>query len=331
MTRLFSVRPRLILFIPSMTDLTTPSAFEEFPLIIEPADGTSDACQWIADNAVQVLHKVESHGAVLLRGFDLSTDLDFDAAIRAFDQPAFTYAESLSNAVRVNRTDRVFTANEAPPEIEIFLHHEMAQTPKYPSKLFFFCELAPGGGGATPLCRSDLLLAEMEEKMPGFVAACKENGVRYTNIMPLQADKESGQGRSWKSTLSCDTESEAEARLQSLGYSWSWMEDGSIKVTTPVLPAVRTLDSGTEVFFNQLIAAFMGWKDSRNLKEKSVSFGDGSEITDTDLQQVVSLSGQFTYDLQWQAGDMAIVDNFLVMHGRKPFSGKRKVLASLVA
>jgi hypothetical protein len=30
-------------------------------------------------------------------------------------------------------------------------------------------------------------------------------------------------------------------------------------------------------------------------------------------------------------GDVALVDNFLAMHGRRPFSGTRKVLASLIA
>ena len=59
--------------------------------------------------------------------------------MEALPLPAFTYDESLSNAVRRNRTDRVFTANEAPPELEIFLHHEMAQTPCFPRYLFFYC------------------------------------------------------------------------------------------------------------------------------------------------------------------------------------------------
>ena len=36
------------------------------------------------------------------------------------------------------------------------LHHEMAQTPLYPSRLFFFCEQPAAEGGATPICRSDV-------------------------------------------------------------------------------------------------------------------------------------------------------------------------------
>ena len=39
----------------------------------------------------------------------------------------------------------------------------------------------------------------------------------------------------------------------------------------------------------------------------------------------------FTFDIPWQSGDVAVLDNFLVMHGRRPFEGKRAVLASLVA
>ena len=40
------------------------------------------------------------------------------------------------------------------------------------------------------------------------------------------------------------------------------MPDGSLRVTTPVLPAVRRLANGRKSFFNQLIAAAAGWKDT---------------------------------------------------------------------
>ncbi|MEL0316079.1 MAG: TauD/TfdA family dioxygenase, partial [Halieaceae bacterium] len=38
---------------------------------------------------------------------------------------------------------------------------------------------------------------------------------------------------------------------------------------------------------------------------------------------------QHTVDLAWQAGDIALLDNYKVMHGRRPFAGTRSVLASL--
>ena len=49
------------------------------------------------------------------------------------------------------------------------------------------------------------------------------------------------------------------------------------------------------------------------------------------MQSAVSLAEELTVDLQWRPGDVALVDNLRVMHGRRPFQGERKVLASLVA
>jgi alpha-ketoglutarate-dependent taurine dioxygenase len=45
----------------------------------------------------------------------------------------------------------------------------------------------------------------------------------------------------------------------------------------------------------------------------------------------IELADQLTFDIPWQTGDIALVDNYLAMHGRRPFEGQRKVLASLVS
>ncbi len=275
--------------------------------------------------------ELEINGAVLFRDFGIVDDQEFDAFIRAFDWPSFTYEESLSNAVRHNRTELVFTANEAPPSVSIFLHHEMAQTPIYPSKLFFFCEQAAASGGATPICRSDILLEQLQTEIPGFLKACEEKGIRYSQTMPAENDLQSGQGRSWASTLSAANVEEAEAKLKRLNYQWQWQSDGSLSVTTPVLPAVKMLHDGRKVFFNQLIAAFRGWQDARNNSEKSICYGDDSPIRNDDMAVVIKLADELTFDIPWQTGDVVLVDNFVTMHGRRPFGGERRVLASLVA
>lgn len=44
-------------------------------------------------------------------------------------------------AVRYQLAERVFTTNESPPSEKIPFHHEMAQVPKFPTKLFFSCQV----------------------------------------------------------------------------------------------------------------------------------------------------------------------------------------------
>lgn len=307
---------------------------EPFPLGLDcltPAADLGEAIGWLSAHRDDLIARAETHGAVLFHGFPLTTAEDFDAFVGAFALPNFPYDESLSNAVRVNRTPRVFTANEAPPSVAIHLHHEMAQTPVYPSHLFFFCEQPAAVGGATPICRSDVLWGRLSARCPDFARDCEAKGLRYTNVMPSADDPGSGMGRSWQSTLRADHRDVAECRLRGLGYTWEWLSDGSLRAITPVLPAVRHLPDGRTSFFNQLIAASQGWSDSRNDPSKAITFGDGSPLDRASALIAAELGEALSFDIPWGRGDVALVDNFLVMHGRRTFSGTRKVLASLIA
>ncbi len=305
-----------------------------FPLLInndDAFDSMSSFLDWVSSEADAIKVGLEKSGAILFRGFPVKCAEDFDAFTQVFNYDEFTYQESLSNAVRINLTRRVFTANEAPPDVEIFLHHEMAQTPIYPQKIFFCCLSAAAEGGATPLCRSDLLYASFKSEHPKWAAMFVERGLKYNTHMPAVDDERSGQGRSWKSTLSVSGRAEAEARLSELGYSWGWQEDGSLLTTSPKLPAVRQLDDGSESFFNQIIAAYCGWKRRDDSSLPVLTFGDDDLIPEEILDAIVELSSRFVYAAEWQDGDVALVDNYRVMHGRYPYSGdkKRRVVVCL--
>ena len=305
-----------------------------FPLVLSPqapADQLATTLEWVHAERQRLLDQSSQHGAVLFRGFPLHTAEDFDGFVAAFGLANFPYDTSLSNAVRVNLTERVFTANEAPSDVTIFLHHEMAQTPIYPSRLFFFCEKPAYVDGSTPICLSDALLKLLGKRCPEFVAACQSHGLKYTNVMPLEADPQSGMGRNWQDTFHAANQNDAEQRMASLGYTWEWLDDGCLRATTPVLPAVYELPDGRKSFFNQLIAAFQGWKDIRNDPHKSITFGNGEPLDPAMVDLATQLAEDVTFDIPWQAGDVALVDNLVTMHGRRTFQGTRKVLASLIA
>lgn len=296
---------------------------KDFPLIIEANLNASDI------ERSNLLELATRYGVILLDGLSLETAEDFDQFIQTFRLPNFPYEKSLSNAVRVNRTERVFTANEAPPETFIPLHHEMAQTPFYPTWLFFFCEKAPESGGATPVCHSGALWKKLQAVLPTFAQNCEKHGLRYSNVMPGENDAGSGLGRSWRSTFSVESREEAESRMTELGYSWEWLADDSLRATTPTLPAVLETIPGQKTFFNQLIAAFYGWKDARNDPTKSITLGNGDPIDPEDIHKTTELAESCTFEVQWNEGQVALVDNRIAMHGRKPFEGTRKVLASM--
>lgn len=313
----------------SWGDTSFPIAFHGDSQDLPTEQLLSDACTWAAQRKSELEQLATQHGGVLFRNFPFETAEHFDAFIGQLGIENFPYRESLSNAVRVNFTDRVFSANEAPPSVKIFLHHEMAQTPLFPTRILFFCETAAEEGGATPICRSDVLFEQIDREKPQFTKDLEAKGLKYSNVMPGVDDPNSGMGRSWQSTLGVDSKEAAETRLHALGYSWEWHDDDCLRATTPILPAVRVLSDGRKTLFNQLIAAYSGWSDERNDPSSAIRHGDESKLCAEAVAQLIEIADEISFDVQWQSGDAVLLDNTVAMHGRRPFSGKRRVLASL--
>jgi hypothetical protein len=59
-------------------------------------------------------------------------------------------------------------------------------------------------------------------------------------------------------------------------------------------------------------------------------YGDGGEFAPEDLEEVRAAFRQHEVSFPWQPGDVLLLDNMQVAHGRRPFRGQRKVLASLL-
>eukprot|EP00045_Choanoeca_perplexa_P008178 m.74984 g.74984 ORF g.74984 m.74984 type:complete len:357 (-) comp14390_c0_seq1:86-1156(-) len=296
-------------------------------------------CAWLAGHQEDIEQLLRQHGAVLFRGFPLETAEHFDAFIKTFkgyeDLP---YEESLSFAVRVDVTGRVCTTNEGKKGGQVF-HHEQAQTPHWPSKLFFYCERPATRGGGTAVCPSDQVLIKLRQAHPDFVQQLEDKGVKYTAYMASVQDASKGAGRSWKSFFGRDTREEVEKRMTELGYTWEWLENDALKATSPVLKAVRQAPgTDKQVFFNQLVAQIANAKEfgasddgeaEANLS-KYMTFGDGSPLDLKALKYAQQACDECAVELLWQAKDVALLDNYLVMHARRDFDGPRRVLASLV-
>ncbi|XP_044495892.1 uncharacterized protein LOC123218490 isoform X2 [Mangifera indica] len=76
--------------------------------------------------------------------------------------------------------------------------------PKFPSKLFFFCEVEPGSGGETPIVLSHIVYERMKHRHPEFVEKLEQHGLIYTRVLGEEDDPSSPIGRGWKSTFLTD-------------------------------------------------------------------------------------------------------------------------------
>ncbi|KAF7028253.1 hypothetical protein CFC21_040207 [Triticum aestivum] len=294
-----------------------------------PGEGSLD--EFLAavrsERASRVEPLLREAGAVLLRGFPARTAADFDAAVEAFGYEELPYVGGA--APRTNVVGRVFTANESPPDQKIPFHHEMAQVPTFPAKLFFFCEVEPKSGGETPIVLSHYVYKRMKENFPEFVEKLEKHGLIYTRVLGEGDDPSSPIGRGWQSTFLTKDKFVAEERAAKLGMKLEWTHDGVKTVMGPI-PAVKWDESrGRKIWFNSMVAAYTGWKDARNDPVKAVTFGDGSPLPADVIEECGKILEEECVAVPWQQGDILLIDNWAVLHSRRSFEPPRRVLASL--
>ena len=114
-------------------------------------------------------------------------------------------------------------------------------------------------------------------------------------------------------------------------------DTATLKLTThPTVPVIHHPVTGQAVWFSGMDAGHRGnfARDNPHLTDGGgkyasevfdVRYGDdGTEICESDLQQVRRACQQNTRTLAMKPGDAVFLDNFTTLHGRKPFMGTRR-------
>jgi alpha-ketoglutarate-dependent taurine dioxygenase len=282
-------------------------------------------------------------GALLFRGFEVAGGPDLARVVAARRAPVRTYVGGDSPRRLVE--GGVYTSTDCPPHVPLALHNEMSYLPSYPQHLFFHCTVPPPHGGETTLADGAAVLARLE---PSVRQRFRRHGVRYQLSFRgpggfyAALDRVQKVTRSWHEAFETEEKAEVESRLASWNARHRWLPGERLVIET-VQPAERAHPlTGQAVWFNQahlfrLSPRVLGW--TRFLLSRLVMplpelrphawFGDGGEIGDQDLDQVMNALEACTAPVKWQRGDVLWVDNLRCLHGRRPFHGARQVLVAL--
>ncbi|HVE70947.1 MAG TPA: TauD/TfdA family dioxygenase [Thermoanaerobaculia bacterium] len=277
--------------------------------------------------------RLREHGALLFRGFGIDTEERLSRVVRTLGGEALGYVDG--NSPRRKLSSGVYTSTEYPPEFFISLHNELSYSSHWPSRVFFCCAIAPEEGGETPLADSRRILQRLPDEVRDAFVTRK---VKY--IRNLHGG--SGFGPSWQATFETGSRDEVSQFCATAGTEARWNDDGGLTITQ-VRPATRVHPAtGEEVWFNQadqfhpsthppaiyesLLALYGGREE---LMPQTATFGDGSPIEVAMLDAVRQTVREEMRLFRWQRGDLLMVDNMLVAHGRRAFAGPRKILVSM--
>nr|WP_323806084.1 TauD/TfdA family dioxygenase [Streptomyces sp. MB09-01] len=111
-----------------------------------------------------------------------------------------------------------------------------------------------------------------------------------------------------------------------------------MRVTQHRPAPVRHPRTGAEVRFNQSDQwhpAALGDEAAAALarlmppEHQSVTFADGEPIPAEYVVQVRDRGLAAAVDVDWRAGDVMVIDKILVGHGRRPYTGPRRLLVAM--
>ncbi|XP_071709740.1 clavaminate synthase-like protein At3g21360 [Rutidosis leptorrhynchoides] len=274
---------------------------------------------------------VDKCGAILFRGFPIKSPYDFNDIVEAFGFPKMEYTGG--RAPRTEVISHVYTSNENPPEERIAFHHELSYIQDPPSKLFFFCEQEPGKGGQTSIVLSHIIYDKMKVKHPEFIEDLEEHGVINVAIMKEEDDVSNVGGRSWKSAYMTTDKKVADERAAKQGAKLEWMQGNAVKSSIGPLPAFRFDEkSQRKTWFNNVsYAKIVPLNDSNvNDIDAYIELGNGSLVPDQAQKDSSKIMEDECVLISWKKGDVMLVNNFTVLHGREPLlKPPRRILVSL--
>lgn len=293
----------------------------------------ADLLSYARENKEYLEQILLKHGAVLFRGFNMEEREDLVQVKEVFaGASSFDYVDG--NSPRTKLSGDVYTSTEYPKEFPISLHSELSYSNKWPRLIFFFCKIPAGEGGETPIADCRKILEALD---PAITEKFETHGVKYTRY--LTGNK--GIGKTWMDTFETEDQSVVEKYCNDNGIEFFWEKNslflgqlGTGVATHPV--------TGEKVWFNQANqfhpsglaediykALKMMHAKNKHRFPQYAFYGNGEEIDEADLHAITKLHFDMALKFTWEKGDLLMLDNMLMAHGRMPFKGDRKILVSM--
>ena len=263
-----------------------------------------------------LLTQLAEHGYLVLRGFQHSID-HFSRLVR---QTSSRISLDPARSFDGDTAQKVDAGYD-----KVGLHCENGNSPFWPDLCWFYCQKAPERGSQTTVCDGKQVYRHLSLKAREDFNA---QDIMYSRMV---------EEKKWKTYAFLALAGHPNApvsmdettldHLLSLtagtpGASITLNDDGAIcyKFKTPAIRASHINHSEVRNFANSIFGP------SNNYEKPVITFADGEEIPVDLLAEVDAVCDRFTYDIGWQQGDIVLIDNTRVMHGRRQIEDKSRTI-----
>lgn len=327
--KLRTARRRTIALEPTaLVEMSYLSAGETLPLVVQPAVRGVVLPVWCLENRDLIEQELLKHGAILFRNFQIGSAAEFERIAMAYDPDLLEYGER--STPRSTVSGKVYTSTEYPADQHITLHNEHSYSNNWALKLWFYCAQPPESGGETPIADSRIVF----QRIPAAIREqFMQKKVMYVRNYGTALDLP------WQDVFQTEDPKEVESYCGRAGIEYEWR--GAELKTRQVCQAVATHPrTGEMVWFNQAHLFHVSSLENSVqesllavLKEEGLSrnayYGDGTRIESSVLDEIRAIYEETAVAFPWQQDDVLMVDNMLVAHGRRPYTGARKIMVAM--
>jgi hypothetical protein len=304
--------------------------------------------EWLREHQALLTAERDRYGAVLLRGLSaLDSPESFSAVLEVMAHELMDYVGG--TAPRETVYKRVTTASGLPGTYSLALHQEMAYQAARPDALALFCEVPPECGGETPIADARVVTSRVD---PAVRERFDRKGVGVRRALPSPADAgPNSVPRPWNHVFCTDDRAEVARIAEEKQWKVEWRADDSMLLWQQVLPAFKVHGrTGEKVWANQvhyhMPECMLQWalrdertEEARRIQMQMVKFpdtmdrcfhDDGTAVSGEDAKHVWDVLAESEIPVRWQRGDVLLVDNVLALHGRRRFTGRRRILVGLI-
>lgn len=265
--------------------------------ILRPAGSDRE----IGDDALAALRaRLAEDGWAVLRGFDVDMAAFSALTARVCRRITFDPARAMAE----DNTQKV-DAGLGP----IGLHIENGNTPVCPDVVLFYSARAAFEGSQTTICDGREVAARFDEDR----RARWSRPVTVRRRLPELL---------WKRYLA--NEHPAISRPEEVreehilqfqaaipNQSFQLNDDGSLDYGLTIAPIRASNLSGGAGFANAILGP------SHNYEPPTYAFADGEVVGADEIEEIRAIAEDCTHEINWQDGDVAVIDNTRVMHGRR--------------
>lgn len=297
-------------------------------LLAECEDASVDLAAWARGHRDTLETLLRSTKAVLFRGFRIRDARRFAEVTAAVCEPMeYVYRST----PRTDLGGRIYTATEYPAHQVIPVHCENTYQADWPMRVLFMCEQPARTGGETPL-------ADVARATAALSPIVKE--VFQRKRLMYVRNYRPGLDLPWPVVFQTHDKCDVEEYCRAHGIEWEWLGEEHLRTRQVCEAMVEHPDTGQLLWINQAhlfhVSSLLP-KVRRALESfcahdelpRNALHGDGSPIDETHLEHVREVFAQYTMTFPWTQGDLLVVDNMALAHGRNSFEGQRRILVAM--